>query len=78
MFGYTCEEFLSLNFMDLLGLQSAKQKALTDKLLKTRKAELEVVGTRKDRSELALHLLLSLVKTVHGEFIVCVIDKLEG
>ncbi len=78
LFGYTCEEFLSLNFMDLLGLEGAKQKALTDKLLKTKQAELDVVGTRKDRSGLRLHLHLSLVKTVHGEFIVSVIDKTEG
>jgi PAS domain S-box-containing protein len=75
LFGYSCEEFLAMNFMELLQLEEAEQKKLLDKLLKTKEAELKTVTNKKDKTRLPVLVCLSMVKTVHGEFIVSVLDR---
>jgi PAS domain S-box-containing protein len=75
LFGYTCEEFLDKNFLALLKLTAQEQKALNENLLKTKEVELAVKSAKKDNTVLLLQLRLSIIKTVHGKFVISFISK---
>ena len=75
LFGFSCEEFLGMNFLQLLELQEKTQKELMENLLKTGKIELETVRVGKDKSAVPIQLRLSIVKTAHGKFVITVIHK---
>jgi PAS domain S-box-containing protein len=75
LFGYSCDEILNMNLLDLLQLQEASKKELMENLLKTGQIELKTVHVRKDKSTAPILLRLSLVKTVHGKIVICVVRK---
>lgn len=76
LFGFSCEEFLGMNFLQLLDLQEKAQKELMENLLQTGEIEFETVHVRKDKSAVPIQLRLSIVKTAHGKFVISVIHKL--
>ena len=75
LFGYSCDEFLAMNFLRLLQLQEKEKKELMENLLKTEQTELKTTQVRKDKAPVSMQLRLSIVKTAHGKFIISVIHK---
>jgi len=75
LFGYTCEEFLDKNFLSLLKLTFEEQKVLLEQVQKTKEVELAAKSAKKDGAVLILQLRLSLIKTVHGKFVISFINK---
>ena len=75
LFGYSCEEFVNMNFLQLLQLEEAEKKELMDNLFKTEQIELKTIHVRKDKAKVPIQLRLSLVKTAHGKSIISVIHK---
>ena len=75
LFGYSCEEFVNMNFLQLLPLQAAEKKDLMNSLLKTGEIELKTIHVRKDKAMVPIQLRLSLVKTAHGQLVISVIHK---
>jgi PAS domain S-box-containing protein len=75
LFGYSCEEFVNMNFLQLLQLQEAEKKELMDNLLEAGEVELKTIHVRKDKISVPFQLRLSLVKTAHGKLVISVIHK---
>ena len=74
LFGYSCDDFLGMNFLHLLQLQETEKKELIENLLKTEEIEFKTIHVRKDKVKVPIQLRLSLVKMAHGKFIICVIN----
>jgi PAS domain S-box-containing protein len=74
MFGYSCGEFLEKNFFDILNLEAAERRALMDKLVETREVEFKAASTTKAGALLRVKLRFDLVRAVHGDVVVCVVD----
>jgi len=78
-YGYSRDEFLNLNLRRLLRPEEAHLfESRLRKVLEEGQLELETVHVRKDGSELTVKVHHSLVKTLHGEFIVSVMQELAG
>lgn len=75
LFGYSCDEFVNMNFLQLLQLQEAEKKELLENLFKTGQIELKTIHVRKDKATVKIQLRLSLVKTAHGKLIISLIHK---
>ena len=75
LFGFSCEEFLGMNFLQLLQLQEKAQKELMENLLQTGQYELKTIHVGQDTSVVPIQLRLSVVKTAHGKFVISVIHK---
>jgi PAS domain S-box-containing protein len=75
LFGYSCEEFVNMNFLQLLQLQEAEKKELMNRLLDAGEVELETIHLGKDKVSVSIQLRLSLVKTAHGRLVISVIHK---
>jgi PAS domain S-box-containing protein len=75
LFGYSCEEFLEMNFLQLLTPGESERKVLMDKLVKNKEVIFRTAHIRRDGTILSVQVRLSLVRTVHGEFIIGVIDN---
>ncbi len=75
LFGYSCDEILNMNLLDLLQLQEAAKNELMENLLKTGQIELKTIHVRRDKSTAPILLRLSLVKTVHGKIVICVVRR---
>ncbi len=74
LFGFTCEEFMALNFLQILQLKESESKALMDKLQKTKEVEL-IKPIQKNKTIQPIKLHLSIIKTAHGKFVISFIDK---
>jgi PAS domain S-box-containing protein len=74
MFGYSCGEFLEKNFLDILNLEKAERRALMDKLVETREVEFKAASTTRDGALLRVKLRFDLVRAVHGDVVVAVVD----
>ncbi len=74
LFGFTCEEFLGLNFFGVLQFKEGEGKALLDKLQKNKEVEV-IRPVKKGKTILPLELRLSVIKTAHGKFVICFINK---
>ncbi len=74
LFGYTCEEFLELNFLELLQLKDAERKALMDKLVKTKEVEL-IKPLKKGKTIMPVELRFSIMRTAHGKLVIVFINK---
>ena len=78
-YGYSRDEFLNLNLRRLLRLEEAHLiESRLRKVLEEGQLELETVHVRKDGSQLTVKVRHSLVKTMHGQFIVSVMQELVG
>lgn len=74
MFGYSSSEFLEKNFFEILNLDSAERRGLTSKLVEMREVEFKAASSKRDGGLLRVKLRLDLVKAVHGDVVVCVVD----
>ena len=78
-YGYSRDEFLNLNLRQLLRHEEAHLiESRLRKVLEEGQLELETVHVRKDGSHLTVKVRHSLVKTLHGQFIVSVVRELVG
>ncbi|XHH09973.1 MAG: PAS domain-containing protein [Candidatus Bathyarchaeia archaeon] len=75
LFGYTCEEFMELNFLGLVKLKVSERKVLMDRLAKTREVVFEVEAVKKDGVVLPVALRLSILKTAHGKLLISFVNK---
>jgi len=76
IFLYTCDEFLTLNFDQLLlSKDTGLLQSRLEEIVKLGHLELETVHVCKDKSQVQTIDQYNLVKTVHGKFIVCVIHQ---
>ena len=75
LFGYSCDEILNMNLLDLLQLLEASKNELMENLLKTGQIELKTIHVRKDKSTAPILLRSSLVKIVHGKIVISVVRK---
>ena len=72
-YGFSNDEFLRMNLRQLLPPQDAPLIGpQLEKVLEKRQLELEAVHVRKDRSLMPVQVLHSVIRTVHGEFIISV------
>jgi PAS domain S-box-containing protein len=78
-YGYSRDEFLNMNLRGLLRPQEAPMiESRFKELIEKGQLELETVHVRKDKSTISVQVHHSLVKTLHGEFIVSVIRVVTG
>ena len=78
-YGYSRDEFLNLNLRQLPRPEDAHLiESRLRKVLEEGHLELETVHVRKDGSHLTVKVRHSLVKTLHGQFIVSVVRELVG
>jgi PAS domain S-box-containing protein len=78
-YGYSRDEFLNMNIRQLLRPQEAPMIETRFKnVIEAGQLELETVHIRKDKSTIPVQVHHSLVKTLHGEFIVSVVRDLEN
>ncbi len=75
LFGFSCDEFLGLNFFGLLELEAPEQKQLMDDLLEDKEVKLKTAVFKKDKTSVPIELRLSMIKTAHGKFVISVIEK---
>jgi PAS domain S-box-containing protein len=78
LFGYPCDELMSLNMLAVLQVPEEVKKKLMENLQKTEQIDIHTVEITKSQKQLPIHLRMSLVKTAHGKLIIGVIHKVEG
>ncbi len=72
-YGYTRDEFLAMNLGHLMRSQEAPMVVEhLQTVLRTGQLEVEVVHLRKDKSLMPAEVRHSLIKTLHGQFIVSI------
>jgi PAS domain S-box-containing protein len=78
VYGYSLDEFLNKNISALLPPQDAPSlKGLLSHIAEKGQTSLEMVHLRKDGTQMPVKLNSNLVKTMHGQFIVFVIHRLN-
>lgn len=76
-YGYNLDEFLNMNLRTLFPTKDAASlDDLLNRIVAKKVASLEMVHLRKDGGEMTVKLYSTLVKTVHGQFIVFVVRRL--
>ena len=76
-YGYSLDEFLNMNLSQLLSHPEASIKeAHLEEVLQKGQVEFEAVHLRKDGSLMQVNVCHSLIKTLHGQFIVSVMRDL--
>jgi PAS domain S-box-containing protein len=79
VYGYSLDEFLNMNIRslvqpkDVLTIESHLGKTVEKVLISP-----EMVHMRKDKSLISVKVFFSLVKTLHGQFIVAVIREISA
>ncbi len=76
LFGYSCDEFINMNFLDVLQIPEAEKQMFIENLQKTEQIDHHTVHERKNKDKVPIHLRMSLVKTAHGKLIISVIHKI--
>ncbi len=77
LFGYPCDEFLTLNLMAVLQIPEAVKSTLMENLQKTEQIDYHTVYSTKKGEKVPIHLRMGLVKTAHGKLIISVIHKVR-
>jgi PAS domain S-box-containing protein len=78
MYGYRPDEFLNLNIEKLLPPQDVPVlQSLLSRVFEKGQTSFETVHLRRDGAEMTVRLFSNVVKTVHGQFIVFVIQRLN-
>ena len=77
-YGYTLDEFLSLNLSQLLRPEEAPSaESRLKEILEKGQLQLETTHLRKDKTPIHVLMQHSLIKTQHGQFIVSVVRELK-
>jgi PAS domain S-box-containing protein len=78
-YGYTPDEFLNMNLRQLL---LPKEAPIVDlrlrEVIEKGQLDLETVHLRKDNFPIQVEVRYNLIKTVHGQFIVCVVRDMAS
>ena len=77
LFGYSCDELINMNFLELLHIPEMEKKDLVENLQKTEQINLHTVHVRKNKEQIPIHLRMGLVKTAHGKLVISVIHKIK-
>jgi PAS domain S-box-containing protein len=76
-YGYNLDEFLNMNIAGLLQPRDASSmKSLLEHVVEKGQTSLEMVHLRKDRTQMPVKLYSNVVKTMHGQFVIFVVQKL--
>ena len=76
-YGYSLDEFLNMNITVLLQPKDAPSiDRLLSHIIEKGQTSLEMVHLRKDRALMPVKLYSNVIKTMHGQFIVFVIQRL--
>jgi PAS domain S-box-containing protein len=78
LFGYSCDEFINMNFLEVLQIPELEKKTFIENLQKTEQIDHHTVHERRNKDKTPIHLRLSLVKTLHGKLVISVIHKVKG
>jgi PAS domain S-box-containing protein len=76
LFGYSCDEFINMNFLEILQIPEAEKQTFIENLQKTEQIDHHTVHERKNKDKVPIHLRMSLVKTAHGKLVISVIHKI--
>jgi len=77
-YGYSLDEFLNMNIRSLLQSQDVPSiESLLRDIVEKVLISHEMVHVRKDKSLMSVKLHCSLVKTLHGQFIVAVVREIS-
>jgi len=76
LFGYSCDEFINMNFLEVLQIPQAEKQTFIENLQKTDQIDHHTVQERKNKDKVPIHLRMSLVKTAHGKLVISVIHKI--
>jgi PAS domain S-box-containing protein len=78
MYGYRPEEFLNLNIVKLLPPKDVPVlENLLNRVFEKGQTSFETVHLRRDGAEITVKLFSNVVRTLHGQFIVFVIQRLN-
>jgi PAS domain S-box-containing protein len=76
LFGYSCDEFINMNFLEVLQIPETEKQTFIQDLLKKEQIDHHTVHERKNKDKVPIHLRISLVNAIHGRLIIAVIHKI--
>jgi PAS domain S-box-containing protein len=77
-YGYSMDEFLNMNITALMQPKDVSSvESLITRIVEKGQTNLEMVQQRKDGAQLLVSVYSDLVKTLHGQFIILVIKRLN-
>ena len=78
LFGYSCDQIMSMNFLSLLQVPELDKIGLIDNLQRNGQIDIHTVTLRREIEKIPVHLRMGLVQTAHGKLVISVIHKIKG